>query len=233
MVDTLLPDMEAVDSIPAHVSEEEYMARYAEKRYEWVNGALIKMSPNSVPHNKTINFIVNLFEAFFHFKPVGIVVSHSIVMRLPHIRSNREPDAMVILGENQANLTLTYMNGPADIVIEIVSPESIGRDYTDKLLEYAKGGVPEYWILDQVNKQQRFLRLGEDGIYALQTVDTDGNYRTPLLPGFTLPVSRLWQEPLPSLVEVVELARTMIAAMEAGAETAPTTGEENPGERTD
>jgi hypothetical protein len=38
-------------------------------------------------------------------------------------------------------LTETELNGDADIVLEIVSSESIQRDYADKLHEYEKGTV--------------------------------------------------------------------------------------------
>ncbi len=36
----------------------------------------------------------------------------------------------------------------ADICIEIVSPESVTRDYGDKFVEYEKAGVQEYGIID-------------------------------------------------------------------------------------
>jgi Uma2 family endonuclease len=40
------------------------------------------------------------------------------------------------------------MDGAADIVIELVSPESVHRDYGEKLYEYEQAGVPGYWIID-------------------------------------------------------------------------------------
>lgn len=42
----------------------------------------------------------------------------------------------------------TYLDGPADLVVGIVSPDSVGRDRGEKFYEYAQGGVPEYWLID-------------------------------------------------------------------------------------
>jgi Uma2 family endonuclease len=40
------------------------------------------------------------------------------------------------------------MEGPPDLVIEIISPSSAGIDRIRKAATYATFGVPEYWIVD-------------------------------------------------------------------------------------
>ena len=42
----------------------------------------------------------------------------------------------------------TYLDGPADVVVEIISPESRLRDRGEKFAEYEMGGVREYWLID-------------------------------------------------------------------------------------
>lgn len=37
---------------------------------------------------------------------------------------------------------------PPPLIVEVVSPESVERDYDTKTLEYAAFGVDEYWIID-------------------------------------------------------------------------------------
>ena len=46
-----------------------------------------------------------------------------------------------------------------DLAIEIVSPESVERDYEDKRKQYQRFGVPEYWIIDEEEKTILLLRL--------------------------------------------------------------------------
>ncbi len=41
------------------------------------------------------------------------------------------------------------VDGPPDLAIEIVSPESVERDYEKKRKQYQRARVPEYWIIDE------------------------------------------------------------------------------------
>ncbi len=43
-----------------------------------------------------------------------------------------------------------------DLVIEIISPQSRGRDRGDKFYEYEKDGVKEAWVIDYPRKQAEF-----------------------------------------------------------------------------
>jgi Uma2 family endonuclease len=46
----------------------------------------------------------------------------------------------------------SYSNLPGsvyDLVVEIVSENSLNGEYTDKMDWYARRGIPEYWIVDQ------------------------------------------------------------------------------------
>lgn len=202
---------EEIASSPIHVSLDEYMAHYAADRYEWVEGVLIAMSPGSLKHNKLILYLCFLLDAFFELSEIGIVANSPFVMRLPvYPNRRREPDLMVVLNANMAQLTGTVMNGPADICIEVVSEESVERDHGTKFEEYQKGGVPEYWIIDGLRKEARFYRVNGEGVYIRQTEDADGNYRTPALPGFALHVPTLWLEKLPGPFESVASVRNML-----------------------
>ncbi|NES98302.1 MAG: Uma2 family endonuclease, partial [Desertifilum sp. SIO1I2] len=53
---------------------------------------------------------------------------------------------------------------PPLLVVEVVSPESISRDYRRKRSEYAALEVPEYWIVDPLKNQVCVLLL-EEGLY--------------------------------------------------------------------
>jgi len=125
-------------------------------------------------------------------------------------RRRREPDLLVILNTNTHELTDTYMSGPADICIEVVSEGSIDTDHGDKFKEYEKGGVPEYWIIDPLHTETRFYRLNPSGRYVRQSEDPEGNYHTPALPGFALHVPTLWQSALPGPGATFEAVKQML-----------------------
>jgi Uma2 family endonuclease len=196
--------------IATGISFEDYLDRYAANFCEWIDGVVIRMSPVHDYHDKLSLYLAVLLEAYFEIKPIGRVRHDPFVMKLSAINVSREPDLQVILNTNPGNLTPTYMDGPADICIEIVSPESVTRDHGEKFDEYEKGGVPEYWIIDAIHKETRFYRLNEEGVYVRQAEDADGNYRTPNLPGLTLHVPTLWQENLPGPIAVGQAVQNML-----------------------
>lgn len=198
------------DVVAEDVPADEYMEKYAEHHYEWVKGYVVKMSPVTSTHDAVSKYLHRLLDAYFALNPIGDTRADPFVMRLDAIPSRRQPDIQVILGDNRANLTETYMDGGADICIEVVSLESTARDYGDKLIEYEKGGVREYWIIDPMRKRCTFNRLGDDGKYNIITPDDD-TYHTPLLPKLALHIPTLWRGTLPHVIEIVEAVRGMMA----------------------
>jgi Uma2 family endonuclease len=194
----------AGEIVATDVSAETYMTQYAGDFHEWVRGAVIKMSPASLKHDALTLYLRYLLDLYFEFKPIGQAVSAPFVMRLATTGSFREPDVQVILNDNPGQLTDNAMIGPADLCIEVVSPESTARDYGDKFKEYESGGVREYWIIDPLRQDARFYHLQPEGLYAAVQPDENGEYRTSLLPEFVLSVPVFWQEQLPTRRETTQ-----------------------------
>jgi Uma2 family endonuclease len=192
------------------IAVDEYMEKYASQHYEWVRGYVIKMSPISLQHDDQTDYTRDLLKAYFSLNPIGRVIAAPFVMQVDATESRREPDLQVILKTNPGQLTDTAMIGPADICIEVVSAESVTRDYAEKFVEYEKGGVREYWIFDPLHSASHFYRLDESGVYIQQQLDADGNYRTPLLPKFALHVPTLWQEALPDFAAIWQTVQAMV-----------------------
>jgi len=204
-------DLPAGNIIAADVSLEDYMERYAADHCEWVEGYVIKMSPAEIVHNNLVYYLYQLLSAYFELNPIGRVIGQPFVMRLPVFpRRRREPDLLVVLNANLARVKATYLDGPADICIEVVSEESTDRDHGEKFREYEKGGVPEYWILDPLRKETRFYRLNMDGRYLRQNEDTRGYYRTTALPKFALHIPTLWEVNLPGPGAVAAAVKAML-----------------------
>jgi Uma2 family endonuclease len=150
------------------------MEQYALDSCEWVRGVLIKMTPVSLLHDAITSYLRKFLEAYFALSPIGQVIGHPFVLKLEVTESRREPDLQIILNDNPGQLTDMAMIGPADICIEVVSPESVARDYGEKFAEYEKAGVKEYWIFDPIRKASRCNRLNEQGLYIECPVDDDG-----------------------------------------------------------
>ncbi len=197
--------------VAVDVAAEDYLADYAATFHEWVGGVVIKTSPVSGQHDSFTAYFRQLVDAYFALKPIGRALNAPFVMRIDATRSMREPDVQVILHENPGNLTATAMHGPADICIEVVSPESASRDYGDKLIEYEQAGVQEYWIIDPLRQRCQFNRRDETGVFVTIATDSDNYYRTPLLPRLALHVPTLWRDELPDPVEIMQAVQDMLS----------------------
>jgi Uma2 family endonuclease len=118
--------------------------------------------------------------------------------------SGREPDLLFVAKANLNRLENGLVRGPADLVVEIISPESEWRDRYDKFQEYAAGGVPEYWLIDHNQQQAEFYQLNDQGQYQSQTLDTAGHYYSQALTNFWLKPDWLWRNPLPESALVLK-----------------------------
>jgi len=167
---------------------------------EWVGGQVVMYGPASKRHQDLANLLVSVMRIFVEQHDIGVVLSAPFQMKLE--RSGREPDLLFVAKEHFDRLEASYLDGPADLAIEILSPESAGRDRGDKFYEYAEGGVTEYWLIDPQQTWVEFYRL-EEGRYRLAFAGNEGTYRALTLPGFWLQVEWLWQDPLPKTMDVL------------------------------
>src|SRR5262245_24424301 len=120
------PDGEIVAE---NVSAEDYLTLYANSHHEWVEGFVIKMSPATQRHNQLTVFFTHLFGAYFGRQPIGQFFVQNFTMRIEN--AMRDPDILIILNDNPHELTNTFVRGAGDLCIEIVSPDSVGRDFRD------------------------------------------------------------------------------------------------------
>jgi len=82
--------------------------------------------------------------------------------------------------------------GIPDLLIEVLSPSGVRRDRGLKLPLYAETGVPEYWIVDPVERQIDFL-IQRGGHFEVVTPE-DNLYRSPRLPEIVLDLAELWHQ---------------------------------------
>ncbi|HEX3552770.1 MAG TPA: Uma2 family endonuclease [Thermoanaerobaculia bacterium] len=84
--------------------------------------------------------------------------------------SRKKPDRFIAL------------EGPADLVVEIVSDSSVKKDTVRLPPLYAKAGVPELWLIDARGEDLRFdVFTLRDGQYELVAPDAGGWTPSPLL----------------------------------------------------
>jgi len=160
-----------------------------ERRYEVIDGEIIEMSDNP-PHRAEVvlllAYLVSLFTALRACSQATFQVS-----KTDPARNNPIPDVSVTMLEASA-----YFNrfpGPEDMLfVGEVSDSSLAYDLSGKALLYSRAAIPEYWVLDIVNRRLIVHRTPtERGYTDIQVYSETEEAATHLFPDSKVRVSDL------------------------------------------
>jgi Uma2 family endonuclease len=212
MVDTPIFDPPRDPALSSRaLTFDEFLKAFSGRHAEWLpDGTVEERVGTSTVHNSLVRWLAKLIEAYLEHTRSGELFSESYIQRLAEGMPAREPDILIVMNIHHERITSTYLNGPADIVVEVVSPESVERDYGTKFQEYEIGGVQEYWLIDPERRIADIYELGADGVYHRRALDTDDRLTSGVLPQFKLNPALLWTDPKPTTGQTLRLVADML-----------------------
>lgn len=155
------------------------------KRYEIIEGELY-MTPASVTRHQTIAMrLSHLFMTYLESHPIGIALAAPCDVVLSEF-DVVEPDLLFVRHNSTARITEKNIQGPPDIVVEILSPGTAARDRGLKRKRYEHFGVQEYWLIDPDLNTLEIFRLETGEFRAVPLIAAPAACSSPLLPGLTL-----------------------------------------------
>jgi Uma2 family endonuclease len=169
-------------------SEEEYLALPGNRLVEFSDGLVEVLRVPTTSHQLLVAYLYGLLLAFANQGDLGTVLFAPVRVRLGR-RKFREPDVVFMRKQHAGRIGDDYWDG-ADLVMEVVSDdeEDRRRDLDTKRREYARAGIPEYWIVDPRDGHILVLRLSGKR-YTLHGDFPRGTVASShLLPRFTVPV---------------------------------------------
>ncbi|MEP6870928.1 MAG: Uma2 family endonuclease, partial [Anaerolineaceae bacterium] len=108
--------------------------------------------------------------------------------------AGRAPDLMFVGTDRLELVRDQFLDGPADLVIEVISPDTERIDRRDKFAEYQQGGVPEYWILEPHTEVADFYVRDQAGLFQREETP-DGRFLSSVIRGLRIKVEWLWERP--------------------------------------
>lgn len=128
-------------------------------RVELSNGRLDVVAMPTPLHQFILVYLMEALSAFAKIHAPGPVLPSGLRVRLKR-GLYREPDLAYMRAKHARRRHYRYWDG-ADLVMEVVSPgsEDIRRDWETKPIEYARAGIPEFWIVDPHKRVIRVLTL--------------------------------------------------------------------------
>ena len=162
-----------------------------EKRYELIAGELYMVpSPNPF-HQKIVFELAKLLDNFVQERELGRI----FVAPLDVVLNNEDvlqPDVIFISKEREGIIGERNIQGAPDLVIEVLSPSTAGRDRTIKRARYLRYGVREYWIVDPQARSIEVMKAGQTE-FETQRVYPEGTSATsPLLADLRMDVTRVF-----------------------------------------
>ena len=168
--------MSAPESIRQSASE--YFARPETSTLEELIDGEIIVSPTPLIRHQRL--VLRLANAIERAMPGGEVLIAPAAVMLDQ-ENVLEPDVFWIAAQSASQLTDRAMQGPPDLVVEVLSPSSRARDKKAKFRLYERFGVAEYWIADPDAAILEAWTL-RDRAYALAGVfDAADTFQSPVL----------------------------------------------------
>lgn len=172
---------------------EEYLAYDdgTDNRYELVDGRLELMNPPTFRHLLIVDFLHDNFKA--EIKRLGLLW---VCFREAGIRTgwrkSRLSDLYIVPVEQVREFLdrSAVTEIPPLLAVEVVSPESVNRDYRFKRSEYAALEIPEYWIVDPMKSKVTVL-LWEEGLYEETVFTGNQNIVSRTFPELVLTVEQV------------------------------------------
>jgi Uma2 family endonuclease len=160
-------------------------------RYEVIDGELFVTPPPIVPHQRASGTLHGYIWPYVHQRGLGELFSAPVGVVLDD-ENGLQPDLVYVSRERAGIIAERGIEGAPDLVVEVLSPSTRGRDRGIKMRRYAAAGVPHYWIVDPRSRSVEPYRLGEQGYEQVGTYGPGSTFRPELFPGLEIPIDDLW-----------------------------------------
>lgn len=121
------------------------------QKADLIDGVIYMASPDNTDANDLFVWLLRLIADFVDLSDLGKVFGSRVAFRLSDFTSP-EPDIGFVRKRRLSRVRRGFVDGPPDLALEIVSPDSVERDYEKKRAKYEEQGILEYWIVDELKK---------------------------------------------------------------------------------
>ena len=163
-----------------------------EVKAEYLDGEVIVMPPSSLMHDDGESSLGILIGLFVRKNKIGWSSATGMIQVRLRKGLRRCPDALFVEKSRGKIVKDTYVDGAPDLIVEVVSQDSIVRDWHEKYRDYEAAGVREYWIVDQLQQRLEVYRLGRDRRFHPIPLK-EGKLYSKVLPGFWVKPEWFWE----------------------------------------
>jgi Uma2 family endonuclease len=157
---------------------------------ELSDGELLMPPHPTYSHQRIVFELAMLLRRFVEERDLGEVHIAPLPVRLWPGKI-REP-AVLFMAHAHRDRISEQVLGPPDLVVEVTSPSTRQVDRLEKTVEYARAGIPEYWIVDPEAHTVEVFVLREGAYDLLGKWGMGATAHSALLAGFQVAVANLF-----------------------------------------
>jgi Uma2 family endonuclease len=172
------------------------------QKADLIDGVIYLASPDNTDAGGLFTWLSALLHLVVEAQDAGNVYGSRVAFRI-NKRNSPEPDIGFVKKQRLHLVRRGFVRGAPNLAIEIVSTESVERDYKKKRKLYQKAGVSEYWIIDPDLRTVLLLRL-DGGKRYREVRPKNRMLHSRVIPGFWLRVEWLWSESRPKVSESLQ-----------------------------
>ncbi|MCC6179809.1 MAG: Uma2 family endonuclease [Chloroflexi bacterium] len=161
-------------------------------RYEVIDSELYVNPAPGWRHQRTVGALYRVVSTWVVEYALGEIVPAPTGVVLDE-GTGVEPDILFISNQRRSLISERGVEGPPDLVVEVLSPGTATYDRGIKLRRYAAAGIPHYWIVDPIERVLEERVLGDDGYRLIGTSGASDTFRPVLFPGLEIALDDLWQ----------------------------------------
>lgn len=163
------------------------------RRHELIEGDFY-VTPAPTPMHQTVSrrlqhaLMTQLEDtgvAFVFDAPIDVILSETTVV---------QPDLAIVRRARREVISKRGIEGPPDIVAEILSPSSRGQDEFLKKTVYARFGIPEYWLVDTEHGFITIFRAEASAYRVRQRLDRASTLTSAELGEISIPLAPIFRE---------------------------------------
>jgi Uma2 family endonuclease len=180
----------SLDPLQGHWTEEQYLllSDQTSRLLEYTDGYIEVLPMPTDNHQAMLEWLFLALKAFI--EQIGGKVRFAPLRVLVREGKYREPDILLVRDARDPRRQNRFWLG-ADLVVEVVSEDDPERDTKVKRTDYASAGIPEYWIVNPLEKTITVLVL-EGETYSEHGIFGRGDQAmSKLLEGFVVSVDEV------------------------------------------
>jgi Uma2 family endonuclease len=174
-----------------HFTYAEYQKLPDDQRYEVLEGELVMTPAPGKDHQLILLNLGSLLLSFTRKASLGMVFVAPFDVILSE-QNVVQPDLLFVSRDRLEIVQERGVFGAPDLVVEILSPSSAGRDLDTKRRLYSKYGVREYWLVDPRSRSVDVLTQQGTGLELWQRYQGTEPLHSPLLPSLSLDLAEIF-----------------------------------------